>query len=1191
MTWWARLAAKPLLPGAFVYLFGFLTLAAVAATVYHATRLRDETLRSQREFAQNLARVGEHELTLNLRMVDRLLEARAAQWQAGSRDAGAFELQLRADLDGAPVLRSLSLVDDSGLIEASSIPGAAGRRLDGTALGALRGPANAPDVFISRPWRGRDLVDGHAAEGAIDARDPFFFTVTRRGGAATARLLSVAVLNADFIADFHTTLVVRPEYAFEVYRYDGIRLTSTQPRRSPPGGDASAEPVFSRLLADREIGLVETEGPGPDVEPALLAFRASRIYPVVVQVRMPHDAILANWRDEMRQLAVATGVTIAFILMLAIPLYRHQVQSREAESRLRQSEQHLRCIIDLVPHFIFAKNALGEFILANQAVADAYGTTVEKLTGKTDADFNCDSGQVSRFVEDDQEVIRSGTRKIVPEEVITDAAGRKRYLQTTKIPFFTPDEGEAAVLGVASDITERKEAQRLQTALYGISEAAHNARDLPDLFARIHAIVGELLPARNLFVALYDPERDEVSFPYFIDEHDPVPEPRRLAAGGLTEAVIRTGVALLVTPERMARMVADGQSIIGTDSLDWLGVPLKTDRRTIGVLTVQSYTGLVRYTARDQALLQFVSDQVATAIERKQAEQALHAGEERYRSVIAAMAEGIVVRDRDACVVDCNASAERTLGESLAQMKARGATQPERTLYREDGAAISAEESATLAALQTGRPQSNVVTGFLKPDGTMMWLSLNAQPLHDEAGTTITGVVTTFTDITEKKESEALIWQQANFDSLTQLPNRRMFRDRLEQAIKKCRRDDSKLAILFIDLDRFKEINDAFGHDKGDILLVEAARRISDCVRDSDTVARLGGDEFTVILSELEDAAGVELIAEKIIAGLAAPYWFGAEQAFVSASVGITIYPSDATGVEDLLKHADQALYVAKGAGRNRFGYFTPALQVAAQARMRLTSDLRHALEDGQFSVQFQPMVHLATGGIHRAEALLRWTHPQRGQVSPAEFIPVAEASGLIIDIGDWVFREAARWVARWRRGCHSNFQVSVNQSPLEFQGERNMHAGWLEHLQALDLPGRSIVIEITEGLLLDASTTVTDELLRLRAAGMQVAIDDFGIGYSSLVYLKKFHIDYLKIDQSFVRNLAVGSSDMALSEAIIVMAHKLGLKVIAEGVETAEQRDLLLAAGCDYGQGYLFGRPLSGEAFERLLHAVLPVN
>jgi diguanylate cyclase (GGDEF)-like protein len=413
-----------------------------------------------------------------------------------------------------------------------------------------------------------------------------------------------------------------------------------------------------------------------------------------------------------------------------------------------------------------------------------------------------------------------------------------------------------------------------------------------------------------------------------------------------------------------------------------------------------------------------------------------------------------------------------------------------------------------------------------------------------------------------------------------------MFHDRLEQEIKKAQRSGLAMALLFLDLDRFKEVNDTLGHDMGDLLLKDAARRLGRCVRETDTVARLGGDEFTVILGELQDTDCVERIAQEVLWKLAQPFRLGGELAYVSASVGITLYPADAKSVDALIKNADQAMYAAKSQGRNRYSYFTPSMQEAAQARMRLANDLRGALAGGQFSLAYQPIVELATGGIHKAEALIRWQHPERGAVGPAEFIPIAEDTGMIVDIGNWMFREAALQAARWRAARDAEFQVSVNKSPAQFRDAGKAHATWFDYLRELGLPGSAIVVEITEGLLLDASAAVTGQLLEFRDAGLQVAIDDFGAGYSSLSYLRKFDIDYLKIDQSFVRNLEPVSEDLVLCEAIIAMAHKLGIKVIAEGVETAGQRDLLAAAGCDYAQGYLFSRPVPAGEFEKFFEA-----
>lgn len=460
------------------------------------------------------------------------------------------------------------------------------------------------------------------------------------------------------------------------------------------------------------------------------------------------------------------------------------------------------------------------------------------------------------------------------------------------------------------------------------------------------------------------------------------------------------------------------------------------------------------------------------------------------------------------------------------------------------------------------------------------WLTINSSLNPDN---TLHRRVAIFSDITKLKESEEMIWQEANFDSLTGLPNRRMFYDRLQQELKRSHRSEMPLAMLYLDLDRFKEVNDSLGHDMGDLLLKETAVRLRECVRQTDIIARLGGDEFTIILSALDEISIIERIASDILSRLSKPYYLGTETVYITGSIGITLYPQDALSIDDLMKNADRAMYAAKSLGRNRLSYFTLSMQEAAEKRLRLTNDLRKAIVGNQLELYYQPIVALGDGKVQKAEALIRWHHPERGLVSPAEFIPIAEETGLIVDIGDWVFEQAAAEVAAIRKQ-QPDFQISINKSAIQFRAEQNIHTPWFERIKTLKLPGDSLVIEITEGLLLDPSETTQAQLHRFHEAGVQIAIDDFGTGYSSLAYIKNFSIDYIKIDQSFTRNITPDSNELALCEAIIVMAHKLGMKVIAEGVETDEQCTLLTQSGCDYGQGYLFSRPLPSDQFKRFI-------
>lgn len=434
-------------------------------------------------------------------------------------------------------------------------------------------------------------------------------------------------------------------------------------------------------------------------------------------------------------------------------------------------------------------------------------------------------------------------------------------------------------------------------------------------------------------------------------------------------------------------------------------------------------------------------------------------------------------------------------------------------------------------------------------------------------------------------ENQKKIWYQANFDYLTDLPNRNLFQNSLNQAILRAERNKLKVGLIFIDLDDFKQINDSSGHATGDKLLKACAIRITECIRREDITARLGGDEFLVVLSDLNNTSLIATVCKNILSAIQLPFEIDGMTFFVSASIGATVYPDDSTDTEELLSYADQAMYAAKGNGRNGFCFFDPIMQANIKTRMKLASDLRSAISKNELWVAYQPIIDLKSGKILKAEALIRWQHPEDGLVGPDQFISIAEYTGLINDIGEFVFQNAAQAVKRWQETYDSEFQVSINVSPIQFNDKSNKFRPWREQLQSIGLNGKSIVVEITEGLLLEANTFIPDKLLEFRDTGIQVALDDFGTGYSALSYLNKFDIDYIKIDQSFVSNLSTNSEDLALCEAMIVMAHKLGLKVIAEGVETIEQYQILLDMDCDYAQGYLISKPVPIDSFEKLLN------
>lgn len=439
-------------------------------------------------------------------------------------------------------------------------------------------------------------------------------------------------------------------------------------------------------------------------------------------------------------------------------------------------------------------------------------------------------------------------------------------------------------------------------------------------------------------------------------------------------------------------------------------------------------------------------------------------------------------------------------------------------------------------------------------------------------------------DISSIKKADELIFHHANYDALTDLPNRHLFYDRLQEAIKHADRDKTSLALIYIDLDNFKEINDSLGHAIGDQVLLKLCHKIQSCIRSTDTLARIGGDEFALILPGMTDYDRIEMVMNKINHAVKQPIQLKEHTLFTSISAGVTLYPEDADTISDLIKFSDQAMYSAKAQGKGRHVFFNITMKEDTENRHTISQKLRNALKNQEFELHYQPIIDLSNNKVFKVEALIRWNNADIGAIGPDIFIPIAEETGLIIDIGNWVFEQAIKTAQYFHTKTNIPLQISVNKSPIQFTHQEGSYP-WQEKLLNLNLPSSAIAIEITESLLIQDSPLVKSRLLDYQKSGIEVSLDDFGTGFSSLAYLKEFDIDYLKIDRAFIKNLATDKNDQTLTEAIIVMAHKLHIKTIAEGVETEQQLNLLKQFGCDYIQGYYFSKPLTFDSLFTFLN------
>jgi len=485
-------------------------------------------------------------------------------------------------------------------------------------------------------------------------------------------------------------------------------------------------------------------------------------------------------------------------------------------------------------------------------------------------------------------------------------------------------------------------------------------------------------------------------------------------------------------------------------------------------------------------------------------------------------------------------------------------------------------QSVRLQVQRVGVWQGEVNSSRSK--GERYWEQLVITPIKGTNGET-TGYLILGEDISIRKRYEQQLLRQANYDILTGLPNRMLALDRLKLAIAQARRDTTQVGVMFLDLDNFKHINDTLGHDAGDTLLVEAARRVSSCLRGTSTVARLGGDEFLVILPGLTDVNDARQVAQRILQTFSSPFLLHAQEVFVTTSIGIAVFPNDADTSGSLLQHADAAMYEAKHQGKSSYALFTPEMTEVSHERLHMESHMRKALELNEFQLVFQPIVETSSGKLVAAEALLRWNNPSLGTVMPDRFIPLAEETGLIIPIGEWVIQEACKAAQCWQALAGYDIGIAINVSPRQFR-DPGFTDVVLQALADSHLKPELLELEITERLILDNTIETADILRQLDTAGVRLSVDDFGTGYSALSYLKTYPFDTLKIDKSFIQDVLTDTDDSALVRAIINMAHSLGLTVIAEGVEEEAQTHFLKLEHCDYSQGYFYSHPLPEQEF-----------
>lgn len=844
------------------------------------------------------------------------------------------------------------------------------------------------------------------------------------------------------------------------------------------------------------------------------------------------------------------------------------------------------------PDPVYFKDGDGRWLAANASGLEVFHLRGQPYQGKTDAELAELTHPFYReaFLDCKASDECAWSLAVLSrhEEIIPLPEGGSRIFDVIKVPLFNTDGSRQGLMVLGRDVTERKEAETQLNSRDAILDALISSDWLlhsgeswqkvaPDILGLLGTASG--FSRLGLFKCIVDENgtasavsaarwaaSDDVQFP---DQY--------LTFGFVEEGCLRWLEYLQqgqpVFGMRAAFPVSELKFLqkLGTHTI--ILIPINVGSDWWGFMAVERCDQPCEISPQELGALMAAGRSLGVAIQREMAGSRLRQVNIAFDST----AEGIFITDENTRIIAINRGFSDITGCEEASVLGQ--------LPNELNPGFVGEEQhheIHHALVNEGRWRGEVMNHRVNGEPFAEWVTMTT--VRDADGQTV-NYVGVFADISDTKEAQQTLYEMVNHDALTGLPNRRLLNELTDHALRRAERERTGLAVLFVDLDRFKVVNDTLGHQVGDKLLVEVSNRLNAVMRDSDTVARLGGDEFLVMMDSLRDVEDASRVAKKIVSALQSEFEIDGKEIFIGASVGISVYPGDGRDVDSLIKAADIAMYQVKSEGKNNYRFYSADLSETAVERFTMESQLRRALERHQFEVYYQPQVSVTTGRIVGAEALVRWQHPELGVVPPAKFIPLAEETGLVVPIGEWVLRKAARQVVEWAAQGLKLQSVSVNISGMQVQ-RSNFPDVVYGILIETGCDPTLLELEITESIVMHNTESVISTFNRIKEPGVRLAIDDFGTGYSSLAYLKRLPLDKLKIDQSFVQELTINADDKAIASAVIALARSLGLAVIAEGVETQEQLDILAEMGCDDVQGYLFGRPVTAAEFAEILRA-----